>query len=357
MIKGTKNLNAKQIATAAEAISGSLNANSGKNTWGVSATFLSEKWDAGLNLFSDVLNNPVFDETEVAKEKKWHLENIRQQEDSLSHLAFKKFHSLLYKKHPYGWPMLGTKKTISSLTAKHLKNYYNNLNNPAQMVLGAVGDFTDEALLNYLSSKIDVLENKKTKILRLNSDSPAPKLQKGLIKKAKKEQSHIVMGFMGTTVNNPDRYPLEVLNNVLSGQGGRLFLKLRDEQSLAYTVTATVMEGIEPGYFAVYIGCEPKKVEAAIEGIYRELQKIIDEKISETELKRAQNYIIGNYAIDLQRNNTVVSTLVYNELYGMNLSDFDNYTQKILIVTSEDIMQVAREYLTLKSPTIAIAGP
>src|SRR5262249_56039485 len=72
-----------------------------------------------------------------------------------------------------------------------------------------------------------------------------------------KQQAHIVIGFPGTTVADPDRFPLEVLSTILSGQGGRLFVELRDKKGLAYRISAFSLEGVDPGYVAVYIPPSP----------------------------------------------------------------------------------------------------
>src|SRR5206468_12719819 len=72
------------------------------------------------------------------------------------------------------------------------------------------------------------------------------------VRKLDKAQAHLVVGFPGVRLSDDERWPLEVLSAVLSGQGGRLFVELRDKRSLAYSVTSFSMEGVDPGYFAVY---------------------------------------------------------------------------------------------------------
>ena len=103
------------------------------------------------------------------------------------------------------------------------------------------------------------------------------------------------------TIADPDLPALDVLTQILSGQGGRLFLELRDKQSLAYSVTAFDLEGIDPGIWGVYIAGEPAKLGEMKTGIERELHQIVDGPISDEELARAKAYLIGSQAVSLQQ--------------------------------------------------------
>src|SRR5690606_8623058 len=78
-----------------------------------------------------------------------------------------------------------------------------------------------------------------------------------------REQAHLVLGFMGTTLDAPDRYPLEVLAAILSGQGGRLFLEIRDRQGLAYSVSAIHRPDQDRGFFAFYVATSPENLDRA----------------------------------------------------------------------------------------------
>lgn len=354
--KGTATKNAFRIAEISESIAGHVEGAVGRNSWGLSLGCLAEKVETGLELFCDIFLNPAFGAEELAKEKKLTLEAIKNQEDSLSHLAFQKFQSLLFKKHPYGMPLLGTKKSVAGFKREEILSFYRKIRDTSGIVMAAAGDFKSEELARQLSEGLSAFKTTGGKPLRVPKEEP-PRSPRQLILKRKKEQAHVVLGFQGTTVFNPDRYAFEVLNNVLAGQGGRLFLELRDKQSLAYSITSVLSEGVEPGYFAAYIGSEPAKIEAALTGIHKELEKVRTEKISKTEMERAKNYIVGNHEIDLQRNSAVAATLAFNELYGYGSGEFENYSKKIMAVTSDEVLAVAVKYLKPQSSVLTIIKP
>jgi zinc protease len=172
-----------------------------------------------------------------------------------------------------------------------------------------------------------------------------------------KAQAHILIGARGVTLKNPDRYPLEVLQAVLSGQGGRLFLDLRDRESLAYSVTAFSQEGVEPGAFGVYIATSPQKLEQAIQGIREQLRRVTTEKISTQELDRAKTYLIGTFEIGLQTNAAQSSSLAFNERYGLGFNAYREYPKRIEAVTADKVLEVAQRYLSPDRLSLAILKP
>jgi zinc protease len=172
-----------------------------------------------------------------------------------------------------------------------------------------------------------------------------------------KKQSHIVIGFQGTTYTSRDRFPMTVLNNILSGQGGRLFIGLRDRLSLAYSVSSMNQEGIEPGYFTVYIGTDPSKEKTAVKEILNELRKICTKRVTKDELDRSKQYLVGTYELDLQRLAALANSYTFYELYGLGLDEIENYPKEILKVTADDVLATARKYIDVDAYTMAVVAP
>ena len=328
----------------------------GRNILGVQSTFLSEKLSGGIDLFFDIMLKARFHEDEIKKEKSITLSAIKNEEDSLGHLAMKKFLNGLYGKHPYGLPILGTAKNVKAFTRQQLISFYQKLVQPSNIVLSIVGDVSVEEIKERLEEKLRNWKPKKSKINPPPAVKPITKPQI-IITHKNKIQSHIVYGFLGTTVRNKDRYALEVLNFTLSGQGGRLFLELRDKQALAYTVSASSQEGIEPGYFSVYMGTDSSKLDTAIAGIKNELKKICETPITEAEIERSKKFIIGSYTLDLQKNSSVASLLAMQEIYKMPRGELHRFIDEIEKVTQEDILRVAKKYLKPQYSILSVIRP
>ncbi len=353
LTQGTHHRSAREIAEETEKLSGHIHGYMGRNILGVSGTFLSEHVVEGLNLFFDVLLNPSFPEEEILKEKAQTLTAIRNEEDSLSTVAIRKFLAALYPNHPYGLPGMGTAESLKRLKRADLLQHHRRYLTPDNLVIAVCGDVDAEDLKERVQAKLSGLKKAKIPAVKL-SKVKEPSRPIEILTRRKKLQAHIVYGFLGTTLQHKDRHALEVLNNVLAGQGGRLFLELRDKQGLAYSVSSGTNEGIEPGYVNVYMGTDPAKRETALEGIKLELAKIRENLISEEELERSKRFIIGNYELDLQKNSTIASLMAYQEIYGLGAREFLRYATDIERVTRQDVLRVAKKYLRPEASILSI---
>jgi zinc protease len=356
LTKGTKTRTALDIARQIESIAGSVDGDSGKNTFGAAATVLAKYLDEGVELFADVVLNPSFPETEIAKRRRDILAAIKAQEDNPSSYAFRLFNKALFPTHPYGLNSLGTEASVKALTRQQLVDYYATYAAPNNAVLTVVGDVSTGAIVERLKQAFAGWQKKPVSLPDPRPEQPHATAVR--VEETKpKAQAQIIMGNLGATFDNPDKYALQVLNAVLSGQGGRLFFELRDKQSLAYALSSFTSEGLEPGAFGVYIGSAPEKVPAAIAGLERELQKVRTEKVSADELQRAKRYIIGSFEIDLQRGSAVALNLALNELYGLGYDEYRRFPARINAVTAEDVLRVAQKYIQPERFTRVIVRP
>jgi zinc protease len=191
----------------------------------------------------------------------------------------------------------------------------------------------------------------------LPAREPPPRAPRSAVEHKDRAQAHLVIGFRGLDVHAPERHALEVLCQILSGQGGRLFLELRDRQSLAYSVGATNVEGVAPGFFAVSIATAPDKLDEAQSGILRELRRVLDGPPPPAELERARRYLLGSFAIDRQRSSARALQLALDSRYGLH-GDFDrDYPERIRAVSADDVLAVARRVIDLDAYTLAAIRP
>ena len=170
-------------------------------------------------------------------------------------------------------------------------------------------------------------------------------------------QAHLVIGFRGVTVHDEDRFALEVISQLLAGQGGRLFLELRDRRSLAYTVSATNVEGMAPGTFSVYIATAPEKFEQARSGLLEELDRLLQAPPAPADLDRARRYLTGNFVIDQQRNAVHAAQMALDARYGLGPAAARAFPEHIAAVGPEDVLRVARRVIDLDAYTLAAVRP
>ncbi|MFY2557022.1 M16 family metallopeptidase [Corallococcus terminator] len=356
LTRGTPTRDAEEISQLVDIYAGSMGGMSGRNSVNLRGEFLSRHFESAFRLFADTLSNPSFPEVEVARERALMLQDILTREDKPSGLAFDLFNRTLYRTHPYRMPTLGEKESVEALGPEALLAYHARYMDPSQLTLTVVGDVKVDEVLALAREYFGASRGKAAAAPKVTAEAPleGARQEKRVLAKA---QSHLVMGFRGLRINDPERHALEALSGVLSGQGGRLFVELRDKRSMAYSVSSFGVEGIEPGYFAVYMGTSPEKVDAALEGIRAELKRIRDEPIPEAELARAKQNLIGTHEIALQRNGARAGMMAMDTLYGLNLDNFLHYAKHIDAVTSEQVVEVARQVIDFDKSVLTVVGP
>jgi predicted Zn-dependent peptidase len=351
--RGTTSRSAAQIAAEVEGIAGGLEGFSGRNSFGLTGEFLTENLDTGLDLFADVLLEPSFPADEIEKLRTDRIAAIKRREDDLAGKAFELFAQALYPNHPYRFRIIGNEESARRVDRAALIDFYRTRAAPKNGVLSVVGDVEPEQIVEALESRLGGWTGPDSVELPERPSNGRPPGPRDVSVVKDKQQVHLVLGFPGLTVHDPDLPALEVLTQILAGQGGRLFLELRDRRSLAYTVTAFSIEGLDPGSFGVYIASAPDKREESLEGLRSELQRLLDEPIDPDELERARAYLIGSHAVALQRYGLQASLLALDELYGLGATHYLDYARRIEAVTLDDVKRVAQRLVDLDAPITA----
>jgi zinc protease len=278
-------------------------------------------------------------------------------EDQLAQQAFALFTRTHYDDHPYRLPMIGTRGSVKSFEPASLRAHHERLIVGNNLAIGVSGDVDPDEVAAGLSRRFAALPAGHSFATELPALDPAPnQIRHGKLNKDR-AQAHLVMGFRGVSVKDPDRYTLDVISQLLAGQSGRLFLELRDKKSLAYTVNAMNIEGLAPGFFVVYIATAPEKVEEARTGMLEELSRLVSEVPAKDELAHAKRNLTGNHAIGQQRNTGHAAHMALDALYGSGPDANQRYTAAIEAVGREDILRVAQRIVTLDAYTEALVEP
>ncbi len=354
--RSTRTHSAVQLARAIDDLSGSLHASAGRNSIGLRGEFLSKHFERGLRLLSECLAEPSFAAEEMERERALLLQDIHARDDNPAGAAFDLFARTLFTCHPYRLDALGEVASVRALGEADLLALKGAALHPANLTVSIVGDVDVDRAFALCEELFGAAPGPAPR----GPDVPAEPDQRGprrAFKLIDKEQAHLVLGFKGVTVRAPERHALEVLSSVLSGQGGRLFLELRDKRSLAYSVSSFSVEGLDPGYFGVYMGTSAEKVKEALAGIRDELARVAKSPIAPEELERAQRYLVGAHAIGLQRNSARAAIIAYDSAYGLGPDNYARYGAQIHAVTAPEVQDVARRLLEPSRAALAILGP
>ena len=349
----TESKTEEQVLKEIEESAIGLGAFSGKNTAGFSVDYLSAFEDNALSLMTDSILHSTFSNEAIAREKSILAQAIKSREDHPSSLCVRQFLKSIFGDHPLAYEAIGTNESLKSITRDQILEMRNRLLVNKNLTVVVVGDFNKAKWIN----EIKRLEKN---FRSTDGIQPAHKINelKSSQKKflaSEKEQSHVIIGWRGLTLSDPDRYTLHAIEAILAGQGGRLFFELRDKNALAYSVSPMRMESLETGYFGGYIACSHEKVEKSIEMFQAEFAKLVNEKVTSEELSRAKRYLIGQHDIGLQKKGALCNLIAFDEIYGNDFNKSLNIATEYESVTQEKILLLAKKLFTQQA-VISVVG-
>jgi zinc protease len=355
LLKGTRSRSAVDIAKEIESVGGSIDSFAGNNSFGVSAEVLSEDFDTGLGLVADVLLEPAFPAAEVERERQLQLANLKSQKDQLLKSASIAMRRALFGETGYGLDALGAEASVKKLQVTDLEAFHRKLVVPNNCVVAVYGDVNPAAV----HAAVERAFSRWKGVVAL-APLPRPKPLKEVKRVQEtrdKKQAVLLIGFPGTTIYDPDRYALELLQEACSDLGSRLFLRIRERLGLAYYVGAQNFAGLAPGYFAFYVGTAPEKAELVEKELLKEAELLRLEGLTAEELRRSKAKVIGQKKIARQELGGLAMTTALDELYGLGYANIDSEDAKYEAVTLDQVKAVAQKYLQPDALVISVVKP
>jgi zinc protease len=356
LLKGTRSRSAEDIAREIESVGGSVDSYGGNNSFGVNAEVMSGDFAVGLNLVADVLLNPTFPEQSFEREREVQLAGIRAQRDQLLQSASRAMRQALFGNIGYGLDALGSEASVQNLKITDLKDFHERLARPENCVFAIFGDVHPN---DVRAAVENVFGSWPMGTARRDTLPPRVPLNeiKRLSETRDKKQAVLVVGFEGTTLHDPDRYALELLQESCSDLGSRLFIRIRETLGLAYYVGAQNFIGLAPGYFAFYAGTSPEKADQVEQELLAEAELLRQHGLTEEELKRAKAKVIGQKKIARQDLGGLAMACSLDELYGLGYDHSEKDDALYEAVTVQDVQRVAGKYLSPKAFVVSVVRP
>lgn len=355
VFKGTKKRTAKEIAQSLESLGGHLNAFTSREQTCYYARVLDEHLPVAVDVLADLVKNGLLTPTDLEKEKKVILEEIKDVQDNPADLVHDLYAQSLWKDQPLGQPVIGSSQTVSAFQRRDLVNYLKCHYTCDSLVVAASGNVDHHKLVDFAEKK-----------LRLDSDHhrtfrkrKAPQaFQSVKLIKRKSAQTHVCLGVPAFKFSHPRRYALTLLNIVLGGgMSSHLFQSIREKLGLAYSVYSFVDFFEDTGTWGIYLATDGKQVQKAVQQALRELKRIKREALTKSELEHAQAQLKGNFVISLENSSTRMNRLARNELYLKKYVLLDQTMAEINRVTRDEIHEVARELFRPDHFTAVVLGP
>ena len=294
--KGTKTRTARGIAEEIEAVGGQLNAHTGREFTAFHSTVLKADVGLAVDLIADILQNSVFDDAELARERVVIAQEIGEAADIPDDVIFDSFQETAFPDQPLGRPILGKADIIARIARNEIVDYLSLHYAAPHMVVSAAGKLDHAAFVARVGEAFAGLPASGAK------NGVAPPLYKGgeFREVRDLEQAHLVLGFQGFSFADPDFYALQVLSTLLGGgMSSRLFQEVRESRGLAYTIYSWAASYTDTGLFGVYAGTGDEQLAELVPLVCDELVKIT-QSVGQAELARARAQIKAGMLMSLE---------------------------------------------------------
>jgi len=350
--KGTATRNQRQIVEGIEAVGGDLNASTGLETTGYYARVLGEDVPLALDILTDILTTPRFDEQELVREKGVILQEISASNDTPEDIIFDLFQKRAFPDQPVGRPILGTPATVKAQSPASLRGYMARHYHAPRMVVGAAGAVDHDQIVEDVTKRLAPLPIAMPAAAKPAKYSGGEELGTRDI-----EQAHLVLGLEGRSYHAPEFYALQVFTNMLGGgSSSRLFQEVREKRGLCYSIYAYHSPYFDTGIFAVYAGTDPKDSRDLISVVIDQLAEAA-EHAEPAEIARAKALmkvgLLGALESSSSRSDQLARQML---VYGRPIP-MEELVQRIDAVSVEDVRAAGRALIASGRPTFAGLGP
>ena len=353
LFKGSETLSAREVTETLDAIGAESNAFTSKETTCYWTRLLDQDVATGFDILSEIIQRPAFRANEIDSERQVVIEEINMNDDDPSDVAFENFSTAAFLGHPLEAPVLGTRDSIRGLTRDDIMGYWERRYGTSSLVIAAVGNLEHDDIVTMVEERFGEWDGGSVDH-SFEEMEPSARVE---LTRRDTEQAHILIGGKGLRRDDKRRFSYQVLNHIMgSGMSSRLFREVREERGLAYSVYAFRLAYADAGAWGVYVGTTPSQTDTALKVIRDELDKVMEEGVTEAELERARGSMRGGLALSLEDSNSRMVRLGRDELAGMPHLSTDERLERLDAVTREDVQNVAREMYSAER-LIGAVGP
>ncbi len=349
--KGTIRRSARAIAEEIEAVGGHLNAYTSRESTAYYARLLADDVALGVDILADILQNSVFAEEELERERAVVLQEIGQAEDTPDDIIFDRFQETAFPDQPMGRPVLGSAETVGRLSREALVGYMREHYTGERLILAAAGRVDHDRLVELAGEAFA-----GTRPGNGAASEPARYRGGGFREERALEQVHVVLGFPGIGFRDPDYYAVSVFSTLLGGgMSSRLFQEIREKRGLVYSIYSFSSSYSDSGLFGIYAGTGEQEVEVLIPLMCDELRKVAEgPTAAEVERARAQlraGILMSQESTSARCEQLATQLMVWGRPLGR-----DEILARVEAVGAADVVRVAQR-LIAAPPTLAALGP
>ena len=357
VFKGTEKRSARELALALEVRGGSLDAYTSRDHTNYQAHILDEDLPRALDVLTDLVRRPLLRQGDLDLERNVVLEEISTVDDTPDDLVFELFSDRLWRDHPYGYSILGTRETVGALNASDLQQLHDRGYTRGNCVVAAAGSLDHTEVLELLRQdgwfEGEAVETPVEPV----RDAAAIVGQEFRIERDT-SQTHLVIGGGTFPYRDRRRFALSIITNAFGGgMSSRLFQRIREELGLAYAVYAYQQFFQAGGMAGVYVGTQPATADQAAEAILAEYAKLAREGLPAEELETGQQQLKGQVMLSLESPQARMNRLANVALHGEPYRPLDQILAEIDAVTVDDVAALTAEFFAPERQTVVRLGP
>jgi predicted Zn-dependent peptidase len=362
LFKGTPRRTAMDIATAFDAVGGEANAVTGKEHTCYFARVLDEDLPMAVDVLTDMVTSAQLAEQDVENERGVILEELAMNDDDPADVVHERFAELVLGPHALGRPIGGTPETINAVGRDDIAEHYAEHYRSDGVVVTAAGGVDHETICAMVEQGLrgsgwDLAGGRAPAPRRPAGAEVAGTVGGRVVLNRTTEQANVVLGTTGLTATDPRRYTMSVLNAVLGGgMSSRLFQEIREKRGLAYSVYSFASGYSDGGYFGLYAGCTPARVDQVITLLGEELERLATDGLTGDELSRAHGQLCGGLVLGLEDTGSRMSRLGKAELVHGEYVGLDEALRRVREVSAKDVQGLAAD-LVARPRSLAVVGP
>jgi zinc protease len=354
--KGTTTRTAEQISQTIEGVGGSLWTNADADFLTISSTVLADDLPLAFDLVADVARRPTFPQDEFALVLQRTLSGLRAQLGNPGEIARRRFIEEVYGAgHPYCTSP--TPASVQAVTRQELVDLHARSFRPDAAVLVVAGS-VDAAQARALAER-HFGDWQPGAAARAALPAPAePRATRiALVHRPGSVQATIHIGHLGMRPDEPDFFPLEVMNRVLGGGfTSRLMQRLRDEKGWAYGAGSAFTQPREVGIFFATTEVRTAVADSAVAELLSQLRDLRDRPMDPAEMRSAVNYLVGRFPLTIETAGQIAGQIARARLIGRPLEHITQYRDRVQAVTPEDVTRAARRHVDPDRAVIVVVG-
>ena len=347
-------------------IGGELHTEVHQDATAISLLTLARHAREGLDLLAEIVATPRFHDDDVARVRDLRVSRVRQLRNVPSAVADRAFLQRLYRGHPYGHTVLGSERSLATLTGDDVRRFHGQVARWSDLTIIAVGDVGHDQLAEAVNEAFapyrQALSLSEPDAIPVVLSSPSPVLEGSgrlvLVHRPGAPQSELRVGSVAARRTTPDYHALVVLNTVLGGQFvSRINLNLRERRGLTYGARSSFDCRLVEGPFAVQASVQTDATAVAVQEVLDEIRGISsDRPVNASELEQAKNAVTLGYARNFETAEQIATAMETIALYGLPVDHFDTYVADVLAVGAGDVTSAARRYLLPERQVVVVVG-